>query len=392
MVMQRQQSLEVTIVEAKDFDGLHHHNQCLGVLSPPIVELLEQELDLAFPYHLSRGEISEYVVHGGKQSLPLLSEDFPSIALRRVQFDGYMLDAARARGAQVMQARAVDIEFRSDGVVVYTEDAPIEADVVVGAFGLDEGGAAMFERHTRYRRPQMMETVVTKYHPGETEMAAFGLKMHAFLPAHQQIEFGAITPKGNHLSLNIAGRSVDSAMMKSFLKEPMARNELVSFDRAGEFDSDDLRYFKGRFPRSIARGYYGDRYVMVGDASGLVRAFKGKGVTSAIQTGTIAASTILLHGISNEAFHSHYRSSNLETVRDLPYGRLLRLATIAAARIRFIDPILRAARTESRLYEALYDAVSGRSTAREIWISFLSLGSIFSIIRSLFSRVSADNE
>jgi flavin-dependent dehydrogenase len=61
---------------------------------------------------------------------------------------------------------------------------------------------------------------------------------------------------------------------------------------------------------------------MVGDAAGLVRAFKGKGVTSAIQTGVRAAETILHHGISAAAFQS-YRAANRDILADLPYGRAM---------------------------------------------------------------------
>ena len=66
-------------------------------------------------------------------------------------------------------------------------------------------------------------------------------------------------------------------------------------------EPNHLVYFKGRFPRSLAHNYYGDRYVMIGDAAGLVRAFKGKGVTTAVMTGIRAAETILNHGISHQA-------------------------------------------------------------------------------------------
>ena len=38
-------------------------------------------------------------------------------------------------------------------------------------------------------------------------MIAFGNRIHAFLPTSPRIEFGAITPKGNHLTINIAGDS-----------------------------------------------------------------------------------------------------------------------------------------------------------------------------------------
>jgi flavin-dependent dehydrogenase len=378
--------VNVTILERKVFEGELEHNQCLGVLSPPLPSLLEQELDLPFPHHLSRGVIHEYILHGERESLSLDAEDYPSVALRRVQFDGYMLEAARYRGAEILHDRAVDIEIQDQGVVIHTTQGSLEADVVVGAFGLEESSADMFERTTSYRRPKALETVVTKYHPGDEAMQKFGLRIHAFLPAAKQIEFGAITPKGNHLSLTIAGKSVDPDLMKSFLHRPSSHKELVNLESAGQIDPRDLDFFTGRFPRSIARGYYGDRYVMAGDAAGLVRAFKGKGVTSAVQTGIRAAKVILTKGISKEAFHTYYRRENRETIRDLPYGRLMRQAAIGLARLHLLDPVLRAARSEPRLQEALYDAVSGRATSRQVWANSVLPRSLSSIARSLLTQ------
>jgi flavin-dependent dehydrogenase len=378
--------VDVTIIERKDFAGELDHNQCLGVLSPPLPSLLEDDLDLSFPSHLSRGEIREYIVHGEKERLPLYAEDYPSVALRRVQFDEYMLEAARDRGVNILRARAVDLDFQDQGVVIYTNDGPVEADVIVGAFGLEESSAFMFERNTGYRRPKALETVVTKYHPGDEAMDEFGLRIHAFLPSLSRIEFGAISPKGNHLSIIIAGQSVDPDLMQSFLRHPSSNRELVNLELAGRIDSNDLDFYTGRFPRSIARGYYGDRYVMAGDAAGLVRAFKGKGVTSAVQTGIRAANVILTKGISKQAFHTYYRKENSETIRDLPYGRLMRLAAIGLARSHLIDPILRAARTEPRLQQALYDAVSGRASSRQVLANSVSPRSLASIARSLLTR------
>ena len=382
MALARGLHIEVTIVEGKDFNEERQHNQCLGVLSPPLPALLEQELGLPFPWHLSRGEIQEYVLHSDHEQLALFGEHFPSVALRRVQFDAYMLQAAREHGVEVLPARAVDLEFHAQGVVVYTDSAPLEGDAVVGAFGLDDGSAEMFERHTRYRRPASIDTLVTKYHPGEQAMSHFGPRIHAFLPAHRRIEFAAITPKGNHLSIVLAGRRIDANLMRSFLAYPGMLAELPDLERAGQWDPNDLRFFKGRFPRGLARAYFGDRYIMVGDAAGLVRAFKGKGVTTAIQTGIRAAEAMLQAGISQRAFQAHYRQANREIIRDLPYGKLMRLLAIGLAQSGLLDRILRAARREPRLRTALFDAVSGRTAFREVLANSLAPSSLAAITRA----------
>jgi len=204
------------------------------------------------------------------------------------------------------------------------------------------------------------------------------------LPTDPRIEFGAVTPKLNHLTVNIAGNAVDVPLMRTFLNRSDVRAVLPNLENAGTIDPNDLRFFMGRFPRTLARGYYGDRYVMVGDAAGLVRAFKGKGVTSAVQTGIRAAQTILQHGISYQAFHKQYRRANRDIISDLPYGSGIRLLTILMSRARLLDPIVRAAQQTTLLQSALFDAVSAHASYRKVINQTLNPKVILKILREIF--------
>jgi flavin-dependent dehydrogenase len=390
MASEMGRGVSITLLEGKQFAGDRHYNQCAGVLSPPVAELLEEQLGVPFPHHLSRGRIPGYVLHAANEQIVLEDEGEPAIALRRIQFDAYMLESAVQRGIQLIAARAVDLEFHADRVVVYTENAPVAADVVVGGFGLDAGSAAMFSRVVPYRPPQALSSVVTKYHPGPESIAAFGRYIHAFLPANRQIEFGAITPKGNHLAINIAGRAVDVNLMQAFLNDPTVRAVLPNLECAGLYDPNDLRFFKGHFPCSLARGYYGDRYVMVGDAAGLVRAFKGKGVTSAIMTGIRAARTILQVGISRAAFDHHYRPANHDIISDLPYGRGIRLLTMLLAHSGLCRAVLQAARQEPIMRAALFNAVSAHAPYRQVLVQMLRPRAVLATLRALAFACSSD--
>ena len=383
LAQKMERSLRITVIEGKQFTGEYQYNQCAGVLSPPLPQLLEEELGVPFPHHLSRGQITGYVLHIPGQQILLDGNAEPSIALRRIQFDAYMLEAVKKRGINVVHARAQDVEFHPDRVVVYTENSSVMGDVVVGAFGLDPGSAALFAQQTGYRPPQSLSSVVTKYHPGAEEMRAFGTYIHAFLPPHPHIEFGAITPKGNHLTVNIAGRAADAVSMQDFLSRPDVQAVLPNLTQAGIYDPHDLRIFKGHFPCSLARRYYGDRYVMVGDAAGLVRAFKGKGVTSGVLTGIRAAETILRVGVSAEAFSRHYRSANRDIISDLPYGQGMRVFTIALARLGLLAPVVRAAHKDTSLQAALYGAVSAHDPYRDVLARALRPRTFLSVLRQL---------
>lgn len=372
--------IKVTVYEGKTFAGERHYNQCVGVVSPPIVHILEGELGVPFPWHLVQRRITGYVLHGERRSLSLTdTSDEPSYALRRVTFDGYLMEQVQAAGARVIHSRVTDLEIDQNGVIIYSESDNRRADVLVGAFGLDTGTAAAMARATAYRPPRFLDTIVTKVHPPgdypELAPAPPGRipsgRIHAFLPANPHIEFGAISPKGNHLTVNIAGAHVTAAWMEYFLRGP-ARKELDFADPQHPLNPKDFRYFKGRFPVSVAKGFYGDRYVTIGDAAGLVRTFKAKGINSACLTGIWAARAILTAGISATAFERSYVNDCAEILRDIPYGHLVRHVVINASRLHQVDRALALAEDSPALRQALFDAVSGHRPYRHIILRLLS--------------------
>ena len=356
----RGRPLDVILFEPKDFGA--HYNQCAGVLSPPIQGMLRQELDLTVPAAILQRKIAGYTLYGEQEILDMPAQDHgeATYAVRRVQFDRFLLDAAEKAGVQVERSRVYDIEFRPESVMLYSDGGSVAADVVVGAFGLDRTIGEALARQTAYRMPPFLETVVTKIHPSGLEHipALLEDRIHAFLPRLSAVEFGALIPKGNHITIIIAGRRVTVSDMEAFLRLPQVER-LLPRDKAVE------HYYKGAFPVGLARGPFGDRYVTIGDAAGLVRPFKGKGITSAAQTGIRAASTILDLGVSEQVFR-HYYAACAEITHDIWYGRAIRfLARLVSKRLS-LDPILQQARRDADLQRALYLCVSAQDTYRNI--------------------------
>jgi flavin-dependent dehydrogenase len=349
----------IILIEEKRFG--EHQNQCAGVVSPPGLEMIQERLGVRVPQDLVQREIHGYVLYADGDAIVLDGDELGerASALRRVQLDRLMLEAAGRAGVQVVHARAGDIEVNRDGVIVYTDSGTFHGDVVVGAFGLDPGAARAFARGTGYRPPRSLDTLSCKLHPAGLEHIPGLLqdRIHVFLPPDRKLEFGALTPKGNHATVIVAGARLREADLTRFLTHYAGRLLPAACDIQGAF--------KGSFPLGPARRLYGDRYVVLGDAAGMVRPFKGKGINAGIEAGWAAAATMLEQGIARAAFGEFARGRRHLT-GDLQYGRVVRWLTTLVARWGLLAPFVAEARSDGDLRQELFDCVSGRTPYRDV--------------------------
>ncbi|RMG57048.1 MAG: NAD(P)/FAD-dependent oxidoreductase [Deltaproteobacteria bacterium] len=375
--------VEVLLFEGKDFDV--HYNQCVGVLSPPIESILLDKLGIDLPLSIFKRHIRGYRLHAGGKEILLVGESRlgPTFAVRRVHFDAFMLRRAEEAGVKVYRSRVSDLDFLKEGrrreVLVFSEAGTFVVDFVVGAFGLDEGSMALFERATgRYRRPsRYMTTYITKIHVerGFIEKR-LGDIIYAFLYPDREgkFEFGAITPKGDHIIVNAAGKRVSVEDFLSFLDMPEVRDHLppVSIPLS--------QIFKGKFPSSPARGVTGPSYLVVGDGTGFLRPLKGKGITTGVLTGIYCADAILDH-VEKGTPLSAYEVRCRELVRDYFYGTIVKTAARVGDAGGFLGSLIELAKVERELYEALFNAVSGQETFRKIVRENLRLKTAASLVK-----------
>ncbi|HEY0005241.1 MAG TPA: FAD-dependent monooxygenase [Pyrinomonadaceae bacterium] len=366
----RGMDLRVTIYEPKSFP--RHHNACIGVLAPPTAELLRERLGIELPAEMIKRTIKGYRLHGDRSDIELRapSTDEPSLMVSRSEFDRLLLERAALAGAQVIPDRVTGLEFHPDNlehpVRVYSEGASRSADMIVAACGLDDGLLSVLEqaspRLSRYKRPaEYMHSIIIKLPCDERHIEKrLGGEIHAFLLSDlPRIEFGAITPKLDHLIVNITGRHVRSTDMEDFLLHRKVRTLLP------RFNLQQLDYYEGRAPVRPARKVYWDRFVAVGDATGWLRPFKGMGITTAIQTGTAAADVMLERGVDGVALEAYAQRLRILT-EDYYHGRLLRRLCRMGMSTGVMDGVIELARTNEDLYSILYDVLSGRHSYRRI--------------------------
>jgi len=375
--------IDVVLFEHKKFSEHRHYNQCIGVLSPPFEDILKNELGLVLPDHLVLNDMEGYRLHSDLLSLDLIGEESGrSVSVTRSKFDAFMLEEAQKAGAQVVHDRVTSVEVNHDGVLVYSEGDNIKCAVVVGAFGLDDGTCRIFEQGTPYRQPDFLNTVITRFYPGKEFMQSMGSIIHAFLLSHPGLEFGAVTPKGEHISINIAGRKVSSHIMMEFLRSAPVQRFLPPHQRREK----PLNYFKGKFPIAPARNLFGDRYVTIGDAAGLMRPFKGKGINSAIITGIYSARSIMRHGVSKQAFAENFYQDCSVLTEDLPFGRGVRILTNLATRFKFMDHMIAVAAERPDFMKAMFGSVSGHDPYKKIIMETASMSLAFTFAQKILGH------
>lgn len=116
----------------------------------------------------------------------------------------------------------------------------------------------------------------------------------------------------------------------------------------------------------MAKAFFGDRYVMVGDASGLIRPFTGKGINAAVITGIKAAEAMIQEGISKASFY-HYLDNCHELTRDILPGKIMRYLTKTASRLGLLDSALEVAKSDPPMQKAIFNVVSAQETYQKTW-------------------------
>lgn len=381
---ERSLSLRVVLFEGKDFE--RHYNQCVGVLSPPIEEILRRGLGVELPFEIFKRQIYGYRLHAGGKEILLVGppRGGATYAVRRVMFDRFLLSCAEKEGVEVQRTRVTGINFpkgRRDRVFIYSESGMVKADAVVGAFGLDDGMIDIFETATegRYRRPgKFIHTYVAKFHTDRAFIEKkLGSIIYAFLfpPGVPNLEFGAITPKGDHIIVNVAGAKATVEDIFAFLSSDFVRDHLPPMAL------DEQEVYMGKFPGAPARGAVGDHYLTVGDATGWLRPFKGKGINMAIETGILAADTIVESGLSAASFR-RYEERTRALREDYVYGTWMRHLCKAGEMTRMLGTVLSMASVDQSIHDALFNAVSGHDSFKNIMRRYARPSVIADVVRT----------
>ena len=387
-------ALEVDLYESRDFlqPGPQGCNMCGGIISESLVQNLAVEGINLPPSVVQRG-IDSYVLHtdvgSARIELPLHEMRIGAVhrgagprdvAERKWQsFDRYLLEQSLARGAKHVAARVEDVGWQNGRPWLKARGAEARLyDLVVVATGVNSPTLKLFEKlDVGYRRPETTKTLIWEYRLGENVISeSLGNSMHVFLLDLPRLEFAALIPKGDYVTLCLLGEDIDSALGDEFTGTPQVRAVMPPGWKASERSCQCL-------PRINVKGVdqpYADRLLFIGDC-GITRLYKD-GIGAAYRTAKSAARAAVFGGISEAAFRRHYRPVCRTVARDNVLGRITFRFTRLVQHNRVLrKALLRAVRAEQRqsgearrLSGILWDMFSGTAPYRDIFGRMLHPG------------------
>ena len=342
----REKDLNISIVlfDGKDFTqgGPRGCNLCAGVISETLVEHLKGR-GIVLPKEKVQRKIAGYCLNGRAGSFLLTNPlresrittvfrgNGPRIASQRgnISFDDYLLEQVRSKGVKVIGQLVKRIELAPDpgnpAKVIYRKgkvESIIEADLVVGAFGLSGNMMRNIESlNFGYRSPRTVRARNLEiYLDDDFINEHFGNNIFAYnLSSAKGMWVASIIPKKEYITVNIVGkREVKKEDLLKFVDHLVRSNKLPKDWRW----SGSLCSCSPKIAVTSARKPFTDRLVMIGDAS-CSRYYKN-GIESAFITAELAALAAFNCGISETAFKlEYYKRIKKIIVKDNLYGWVL---------------------------------------------------------------------
>lgn len=387
-------ALDVHLYEPRDFlqPAPQGCNMCGGIVSESLVQNLAME-GIALPPSVIQRGIDSYVLHmdvgSVRIALPLHEMRIGAVhrgagphdvTERRWQsFDQHLLERALACGARHVPARVEDVGWRDGRPLLKVRGGAARTyDLVAVASGVNSSTLKVLEQlGVGYRRPTLTKTLIREYRLGERAISdTLGPSMHVFLLNLPRLEFAALIPKGDYVTMCLLGEAIDGTLGDAFARTPEVRAVMPPGWQPSERSCQCL-------PHINIKGVdkpYADRLLFIGDC-GVTRLYKD-GIGAAYRTAKSAARAAVFGGISEAAFRRHYWPVCRTIAGDNLLGKLTFVFTQGVQRSRVLRrAVLRMAQVEQqkaggdrRMSGILWDMFSGSAPYRDIFMRMLHPG------------------
>ena len=379
--------IEVDIYEPRDFvcTGPKSCNMCGGIVSESLLMHLAAE-GINLPAAVIQRRLDSYHLHMDVGSVRIKTPELEKriAAVHRGSgprgltdpldgFDAHILGLARDQGANVIRERVTGVTLNGGRPTLKTasgQSAPY--DLLVVASGVNTALLKLFEKQdTGYRRPKMVQASICEFRLGRWMIERhLGNAMHVFLLNIPRLEFAALIPKGEYVTLVLLGDDIDKELMLSFLDAPEVKAVMPPDWKL----PDDYCHCSPKMPVAAAVKPYGDRIVFVGDC-GTSRLYKD-GIGAAYRMAKAMSRTAFFHGVSEEAFHKHYRPACRAMINDNRIGKFVFWVTGFIQHFKF----LRRAVWRMASREQLIKGAKPRMST-VLWDTFTGSASYMSVLK-----------
>lgn len=384
--------LNITIFEPKDFTktGPAGCNRCGGIISELLLQTLAVE-GINLPDSVVRKGINSYRLHSEQGSVfittPALDKTIATVyrgggpkgstGIDKESFDQFLLNRAVQEGAVHERAMIDHIEYRNGRPVLFSRKQELlEAELVVGAFGVNSATAGQFENMgIGYKEPSVVTAAIAEIGmDSKIVNEYFGNSVHLFLLPDADIKFAAMIPKGAYVTLCILGKGIDSNKVNAFLERPLVKGVLP---KATEYKVECRCLPKMNI--GAPKRPFVDRMVMCGDA-GSTRLFKD-GLGAAYLMGKAAATTAVFQGVSREDFRVGYLPTYKSIITDNLYGRFLyavigiyrKFGLLTSSMLKVVEKEQLTAGNGRILSEILWDMFTGNERYKQVFLKTLNV-------------------
>ncbi|MCR4289585.1 MAG: hypothetical protein NUV86_04915, partial [Candidatus Scalindua sp.] len=320
-------NIQITIFNSKDFSqrGPSGCNMSAAVIAGTLHAKLTRD-GIILPESIIRQEIKGYYFHTEEYGIELYKPDqttkssimavyrgngpLYSTHTESHSFDDFLLKHVIKQGVTVISESVQDISLSSNlnipATVIYgkgDQRNKMEADLVVGAFGINSNMANKIENlKFGYISPKTIRTCQMEI-PLDPAFIKNSFKdnIQVFALGIEPFRFASMVPKDNYVTVSLIGsRNLTSNDLIDFINHPTVRKNLPHNWEMPEKFCMCLP----KIVLSHAKNPFTDRLVLVGDAS-ISRIFKN-GLESAYMTSQLAVRAAFEYGISSEDFARHY--------------------------------------------------------------------------------------
>lgn len=310
--------------------GRERDKPCAGGISTPAHELMPIPKNL-----VERTIESGLVVSASKKSVAVGSPAEPGFTIYRKSYDKWLMDEAEKLGATIENnAKVTSININKDKVIIKAELDGRSTDffckIVVGAFGT----APSMYKFFKLNPPKCVVGLMYELSlPKQVIDERIGNVIEVYFDdEYADIGYSWIFPKNEGVNVGITSllscRNKLDRLERFIRKHPIASKKLEGVILNG-FNKRSL--FGGLIPIEPLEKTFGHRFLLVGDAAGLVDPLTYEGIGYALESGVAAAETIInafeLDDFS-EGFLSMYQSMWMQKIYDDNINYALKLSKL----------------------------------------------------------------